>query len=203
VFGLGTTVESARLSQHLAALLDVDAASAWVHVLGEHGSSIVTPDQGRLTALEDPAKLSEHVRAARDRTLADAKTIRLISEGIGQRQADDVCAGLTERWEEMPEDAGVWLRDELASRPSPPATRFAIAAAVVAVARAIGNDADRVMTVAAKPPERLGLPDVAISLPFAVRRGGLGRCVLHTASDELSVVRLTEPSAHWAGRHSP
>lgn len=44
------------------------------------------------------------------------------------------------------------------------------------------------MTVAAKPPERLGLPDVAISLPFAVRRGGLGRCVLHTASDELEKV---------------
>lgn len=91
VFGLGTTVESARLSQHLAALLDVDAASAWVHVLGEHGSGIVIPDQGRLTALEDPAKLSAFVGAARDRTLADAKTIRLISEGIGQRQADEVC----------------------------------------------------------------------------------------------------------------
>lgn len=184
-FGLGTTVESARLSQHLASRLDVDASSAWVHVLGEHGPRMVVVGQGRLETLAAPEALRRAIDHATARTLADAATIREISETAGRAGAQRIRAAFAREWPEAPEAALEWLEQALAASLAPPATRFAIAAAVVEVARAIGADADRVMTLSSRPPAALGLPDVALSLPFAVRRGGLGRCVLHAVPPEL------------------
>lgn len=120
--------------------------------------------------------------------MSDAKLIRSASEEIGRERAKALRLQLEERWPGTSPDALSWLEGELAGRLSPPATRFAIAAAVEQVARAIGSDSDRVMTVSALPPEQLDLPAVALSLPFAVRRGGLGRCLLHQAPSELEAV---------------
>lgn len=185
IFGLGTTVESARLSHHLASRLDVDAASSWVHVLGEHGQGIVPVGHGRLSGIAAQAKLDHGIRSARERTLEDARIVRGLSETIGASKAEDLCARLLQEHPDVPGPAVDWLRRELASRLAPPATRFAIAAAVVEVARAILSDSDRVMTLSALPPHNLELPPVALSLPFAVRRGGLGRCLLASAPSEL------------------
>jgi len=188
LFGLGTTVESARLSQHLAGRLDVDADSVWVHVLGEHGPQFVLPDSGRLGSLESPEALTRGLEHARLRTLEDAKSIRGISEEIGRRKAQDSRRRFAGQWPEAPDEALQQLEDELSRQLAPPATRFAIAAAVVEVARAVRNDADRVMTLSALRPASLDLPEVALSLPFAVRRSGLGRCVLHTVPAGLAEV---------------
>lgn len=189
MFGLGTTVESARCSEHLARSLGVDAVSAWVHVIGEHGPGLVFPDQGRLGSLADPRALAEALRLPRGRTLGDAAVIRRRSEEVGLKAARGICESLRARLGEgAKEDALEWLEDELAAQLAPPATRFAIAACVVEVARAIARDSDWVLTVSALPPDALKLLAVALSLPFAVRRGGLGACHLHEASEELKAV---------------
>lgn len=194
LFGLGTTVESARLSYHLGEKLGVDAFSAWVHVLGEHGPEFVDVDNGRLGSLVDPENLAKKKNQASTRTRQDARLIRWRAEQVGRERATRLSATFARELidEGLDEDTVDLVRSRLeaalAPALSPGATRFGIAAAVAEVALAIRDDKHRVLTVSTRPPPRLRLDDVAISLPFALGRNGVGECLLNEPSDNLRTI---------------
>lgn len=188
LFGLGTTVESARLSHHLAHSLDVAPSSAWVHVIGEHGTGMFPADHGRLAAFVDPERLEKAVDRARRKAEHDAREIRRVSEDLGERAGRAAREKLAERHEGLSDSILDDVEAMVRRASTPPATRFAIAAAVVEVARAIAADAEQVMTLSSLPPEHFELPRVALALPFPVRRGGLGRCLLARLPEGLNDV---------------
>ena len=192
IIGLGTTIESARFSEHVGRRVRCDAHSAWVHVLGEHGPEFATSGNGRLEKLVGEAELQRAMKTARLRTIGDATAIRKLSESVGQSRAkrfrSEFEQHLSDHGESISEDRMRWMEENLAFQLAGGATRFAIGAAVVEVARALRDDRDRVMTVSALPPSILGLPAVAISLPYAIGRGGLGRCLLDVVPEELRAI---------------
>ncbi|MFC1611156.1 hypothetical protein ACFL6C_09365 [Myxococcota bacterium] len=183
MFGLGTTVESARFSGFLAQELDVDAGSVWVDVVGEHGKRFVPLDVSRLQAMFPKDKIEMALDLAKQETLGAAQTIRAFSEELGKRRAASVVEairqGLDGRLSGGDLDAVAdWLADDLQWRLAPPATRYAIAASANVVVRAVREDLNQVLTVSALPPPGLFEPQVALALPFVVGRAGLGDCLI-------------------------
>lgn len=183
MFGLGTTVESARFSGFLAEELDVDAHSVWVDIVGEHAELFEPLDVSRLMSMFPQGKIKKALLAAEQETRYAAKTIRTLSEKLGDKRAAKVAEDLREAMKDQMEPEALdtictWLHEDLRRRLAPPATRYAIAASANRVARAIRENLSQVLTVSAFPTARLGLPDVALALPFVVGREGLGECLI-------------------------
>lgn len=180
ILGLGTTVETARFSRLLADKLDVDAASVWTEIIGEHGPDIDVRDR---PALEK--RISEIGTAHVDiddmlrQTRMAASQIRLLSESEGQARTGRVIAQLEDSLApaQLPEPVRSALLGTLPPHLSPPATRFAIAAAVSAVIEAIASDGGRILTVSGLLVAALpGLERVALALPFVLGRSGIVAC---------------------------
>ena len=176
IIGLGTTVETARLSRLLADDLAVDARSVWAEVVGEHGPTIALADEDavrrRIHVLRDLADID----AALGKVKTAAEGIRQISEDEGDRRADRLLQRLRDsHGETLSTEAEGWLRDELSRQLAPPATRFAIAAAVVEVVDSILHDRSRVLTVSGHT-DLDGLGDAAVAAPFVVGRSGIVTC---------------------------
>jgi L-lactate dehydrogenase len=180
ILGLGTTVETARFSRLLADKLNVDAASVWTEIIGEHGPDIDVRDRSALetriseigTAHVDIDDMLRQIRMA-------ASQIRLLSESEGQARTGRVIAQLRMGMApaQLPEPVRSALLDTLPAHLCPPATRFAIAAAVSAVIEAVASDGGRMLTVSGLLGAPLpGLPQVALALPFVLGRSGLLAC---------------------------
>lgn len=173
LIGLGCTVESARLAAHEGDRRRVAPRDVGLHVVGEHGPiiAVVRPDG---TVTEDA-----EVQGSLDQVRVDAETIRSFSEAIGAQQTHKLLDGLRSEVGTLPQPVETWLAKELPSQLAPPATRFAIASCVAAVARAIRDDERRILAVSAVP-ERFdtGLPPVAVALPYVVGRGGIIDCIV-------------------------
>ena len=183
MFGLGTTVESARFSGFLAEELDVDARSVWVDIIGEHAELFAPLDVSRLKAMFRRGRIEKALRAADQETRFAAGTIRALSENLGDQRAAGVAGELRRAMKDHVEPEALdaicmWLKEDLCWRLAPPATRYAIAASANMVARAIRDNLGQILTVSAFPPARLGLPEVALSLPFVVGKEGLGECLI-------------------------
>ncbi len=190
MFGLGTTVESARYSGFLGQELNVDAGSVWVDIIGEHGSRFAPLDDGRLRKMFPERKIDSALRFAEDETRNAARTIRALSEGLGKQRAGKAAAQLKAAMEGKVAEKDLdlimaELERELQWSLAPPATRYAIAASVNIVAKAVREDLNQVLTVSALPPSALVQPRVALALPFQVGRAGVGDCLLQHAPDVL------------------
>jgi malate/lactate dehydrogenase len=96
------------------------------------------------------------------------------TEVVGARSAKRFIADFNKKMADkgLSEELASALETELAVALSPPATRFAIAAAALEVVEAIGNDRGRVLTVSGFS-EGANAPDVALALPFIVGRAGI------------------------------
>lgn len=177
LIGLGTTVETARLSRLLADGLSVDARSVWAEVVGEHGPKIALADEDavrrRVRALGDLIDVGQVLK----RVTTAAAEIRQISEAEGKRRAESLLRQLRAACgpDALSEQVSGWLEETLSRELAPPATRFAIAAAVVEVVDAIVSDRARVFTVSGYT-SLLGLEDIAVAAPFVIGRGGVITC---------------------------
>jgi L-lactate dehydrogenase len=174
IMGLGTTVETARFSRFLADRLNVDETSVWTEIVGEHGPMIdVRDEQALRRRVRELTGQEIDLPDLLERTRIAASEIRALSEKVGAHNA----ARFIERMKTrlvgaVPPDMEAVLREELAAELSPPATRFAIAAAALEVVKAIGSDRGRVLPVAGLTGFS-GMPEVALALPFVVGRSGL------------------------------
>lgn len=175
ILGLGTTVESARFSRFLSDDLNVDASSVWTEIVGEHGPMIEVRDEAALCRrVRDLSGQDPKVEDLLARTRAVAAEIRKVSEAAGKQRADRFVTQFEAKLGPgvlVPEVAAA-LRKELAAEVSPPATRFAIAAAALEVIEAVGADRGRLLPVSGLAGFQ-GLPDVALALPFVVGRAGI------------------------------
>ncbi len=167
IMGLGTTVETARFSRFLADTLNVDATSVWTEIIGEHGDAIGVRDEAALERrVRELAGGTVNLPALIGRTRGAAAEIRMLSEAVGKGQADWLVERLTKRLGDQVMVTGLAtaLREGLAAALSPPATRFAIGAAVVEVVEAVGSDRGRVLPVSGFPnfPDA---PNVALAVP--------------------------------------
>lgn len=174
IFGLGCTVETARFSRLLADSLNVDAQSVWTEIVGEHGPAITFRDRAALQKrVNELGPLSLKVDSYLTQTKNAAKEIREISEQVGRSRAEGIVEKFAEK-HALSKDARKELIGILSPNVAPPATRYAIAAAVGAVVEAIASDRGRVLTVSGlQEPSRRITPDVALALPFVVGRAGL------------------------------
>jgi L-lactate dehydrogenase len=187
IIGLGTTVDTARFSRFLADKLNVDASSVWTEIVGEHGPLIDVRDrqslQQRATEL---GAGSLDVDDLLEQTRSTAAAIRRLSEAVGRRRASRLVAQFGNKTS-LSMQVQAELVDALSTELSPPATRFAIAAAVVAVVEAIASDRGQILPVSGFPIPALGkLPDVAVAMPFVVGRAGLVARGLDTPSKILA-----------------
>ncbi len=185
IIGLGTTVETARFSRFLADDLDVDATSVWTDIIGEHGTSIEIRDEAALALrVKQLGHRPLDTKDLLERTRNAAAEIRKMSELVGARNAARIIERLEEEHgaEVLAQAPKAYLLKELAEALSPPATRFAIAAAVGEVVQAIGSDRGRVLTVSGFTgfPDT---PDVALAVPFVV--GAFGVACAMDAADKL------------------
>lgn len=177
LIGLGATVETARLSRLLADGLSVDARSVWAEVVGEHGPKIALADEDavrrRVRALGDLVDVGR----ALQRVTTAAAEIRKISEVEGKKRAERLLRQLETDCGPgaLSDRVSAWLEETLSQELAPPATRFAIAAAVVEVVDAIVSDRARVLTVSSYT-SLPGLNDVAVAAPFVIGLGGVIAC---------------------------
>lgn len=187
LFGLGTTVDAARLSMHIGNRVGVSARSAWTTLVGEHGEGLIIAGHGSLSGVVADRFLKPLEERSLFHTRMDAKVIRNLTEAVARGQAERLLENL-ERilGNTVSEPQRAQALDCLAADLAPPATRFAIAAAVTEVARAMHSDEQRVMTVSSSPPAEWKLPAVALALPFQIGGRLLGRCLLADAPEGLS-----------------
>lgn len=177
IIGLGTTVETARFSRFLADTINVDAASVWTEIIGEHGP---------LIEIRDPDAVQRRIRelggrqvdleAVLKRTRGAASEIRKQSESVGAQQAERIIGAIETEFGAVAfsEAVRTALRARLSGALSPPATRFAIAAAALEVVDAIADDRGRALPVS-NFPDFDGEPPVALALPFILGRSGVVR----------------------------
>ena len=83
LFGLGTTVDSARFSMHVANRLDVDARSAWTTLVGEHGPGVLIAGSGQLAGVVERAELTRHEATAE--LLTKSRVVPTVSRKSLQR----------------------------------------------------------------------------------------------------------------------
>ncbi|RLB61763.1 MAG: hypothetical protein DRI90_10630 [Deltaproteobacteria bacterium] len=179
LFGLGATVDSARFSLHIGSRLDVSARSAWTTLVGEHGPGVLAAGHGRLAGIVPPIELERAEKRALVLAKKDARIIRKLTEQV----AIDRAGKLVRELEAtvgcvLDKEKRKTVAERLAQEIAPPATRFAIAAAVTEIGRAIHADERRVMTVSSSAPAQWGLAAVALALPFRIGKGAVGSCLL-------------------------
>lgn len=206
IMGLGTTVESARFTRLLADRLNVDPASVWTEIIGEHGKDIAVRDPDALRRRVEQLDCHVDVDDLLERTRNAASDIRAHSEKSGREAARRLLDRLRgERGSgALSEQCGTWLEEELAYALAPPATRFAIAAAVVEVVNAVGTDRGRILPVSGFT-DLSGVSDVALAAPFVVGRSGLLATALTQAPPILmsaaATVREQVRAMRSASRH--
>jgi L-lactate dehydrogenase len=189
LFGLGATVDSARFSLHVGSRFDVSAASAWTTLAGEHGDGLIPAGPAALAGIVPTSVLERAEKGAMALAKKDARMIRELTEGVATDRAKKLAGEIeTILGVKLDSEKRGKLEARLAPGLAPPATRFAIAAAVTEVARAVHTGERRIMAVSSAPPPDWELPEVALALPFRVGRGGAEECLLRTAPEGLAPI---------------
>jgi L-lactate dehydrogenase len=173
ILGLGTTVETARFSRFLADHLNVDATSVWTEIIGEHGPQIEIRDADAFKRRVHELRGTVDGDDLLKRTVEAAADIRALSEIAGSVAATRVIEGLRQSLgDRIGSEVLEAVRERLSAELCPPATRFAIAAAVVEVIDAIGNDRGRVLPVSCVCDAPYA-PGVALALPCPIGAAGI------------------------------
>ena len=155
-------------------------------IIGEHGKRFVPLDTTRLRRMFPANKIEAALEFAEQETRDAARTIRALSEGLGKERASMAAARLKAALQGKVSEPTLELITSELERDlrwslAPPATRYAIAASVNAVAKAVRENLNQVLTVSALPPAGVVEPSVALALPFIVGGAGLGACLLQEA----------------------